>query len=77
MLRQLNGEDWIPPSYLSISRQIRRLGVESPAATRVGGGKSELWLDSFSQTNKPIGGPGEARQSGNRLFPANAPFLSK
>ena len=34
-------------------------------------------MDSFPQINKPIDGPGEARQSGNRRFPENAPFLSK
>ena len=34
-------------------------------------------MDSFPQINKPIDGPGEARQSGNRRFPENTPFLSK
>jgi hypothetical protein len=29
-------------------------------------------MDSFPQINKPIDGPGEARQSGNRRFPENA-----
>jgi hypothetical protein len=75
--RQLLGEGWILPPYHFISRQFRHLGVENPAATRVGGGESEPGLDSFSQTNKPIGGPGEALQSGNRLSAANAPFSSK
>jgi len=53
------------------------LGAENPAATKAGGGNSEPGLDSFSQTNKPIGGLGEALQSGNRLSAANTPFPSR
>jgi hypothetical protein len=34
-------------------------------------------LDSFLQSNKPIGRLGEARQSGNRLSAAFTPFFSK
>jgi hypothetical protein len=34
-------------------------------------------MDSFPQINKPIDGPGEARQSGNKLPAAITPFLSK
>ena len=38
---------------------------------------AELRLGSFLQSSKPTDGLGEARQSGIRLSPANAPFLSK
>jgi hypothetical protein len=70
--RRLLGEGWILRPCHPMSRQCRHLGVENPAATKVGGSKSEPGLDSFSQTNKAIGGPGEALQSGNRLSAANA-----
>jgi len=32
----MNDEDWILPSYLSISRQFQRLGEQSPTVTRLG-----------------------------------------
>ena len=74
--RQLLGEGCILSPCHSISRQFRQLVAENPAATQAGGGNSEPGLDSSSQTNKPIGGSGEALQSGNRLSAANAPFSS-
>ena len=69
--RQLLGEGWILRPCHPMSRQCRHLGVENPAATKVGGGNSELRSDSFSQTNKPIGWPGEALQSGNNAVAAD------
>jgi len=51
------------------------IGQKESCRYQVGNGKSEFWLGSFLQTSKSIDEPGEARQSGNRLFSANAIFL--
>ena len=75
-LRQLNverGENWILPLFHTISYHRAKGVLPLQGWER----KSELRLGSFLQSSKPINELGEARQSGNRLSPANAPFLSK
>jgi len=51
------------------------IGRKESCRYPVGNGKSELRLGSFLQTSKSIDELGEAWQSGNRLFSANAIFL--